>query len=54
MNHISRLFFRHILPLIRDLLDEYMEEEPGANKIEINGLWGWLVLKTKQEDDDEK
>lgn len=47
MNAISKLFARHILPMLRDLIDEYLAEEPGANAMEIEAFYGWLIEKTK-------
>lgn len=50
MNTINKLFTRHILQLLRDLADQYFDEEPGANKEEVNAFLGWLFLQTKDDD----
>lgn len=50
---IARVLIRHILPLIRDLIDQYLDEETTANKEEINAFYGWLVIQTKDDDEQE-
>lgn len=49
MNAISKLFTRHILQLLRDLADQYFDEEPSANKEQVNAFLDWLFLQTKDE-----
>lgn len=45
---IRHLFTQHIIPLIRDLVEEYIEANPEADAEQLFAFLGWLSQKAKE------
>lgn len=45
---INHLFAQHIIPLIRDLIDDYLEANPKADAEQLFAFLGWLSMQTKE------